>query len=263
MGIIPARVWYGYVTFNGLPSYNYGILVEHPPGYRIAERDYEYIHVPGRNGDLIIDKGSYKNVNRDYDIAFGSEVQDYQDMAMRVSEWLHSASGYAMLYDTYEPDFARHASFVDEGDFENILAHAGRASISFNCKPQRYFITGLREQVVTGSGASIEWTGTNPTTKPSLPHMDIRGSAELGTVQVYINGSLSMTISNSPNRIIIDSDIQDVYSGSHISLNNNTILASSKFPTLVNRSSGTAYIRITCTTGTITRLGVIPRWWTL
>lgn len=270
MGITPAGVWYGYVTFNGLPSYNYGILVEHPPGYHIAERDYEYIHVPGRNGDLIIDKGSYKNGRRDYDIAFGSEVEDYEDMAVKVSEWLHSPSGYARLEDTYEPDFFRRASYVDEVDFENILAHAGRATISFNCMPQRFYTSGETTQVVpveqrTDSGYLI-WMDKNPSRHAALPYIKVTGN---GTIRLSVNGLLWMTIQNVVDYVEIDCDIQNVYKGS-TNMNANVQFsdnANGAFPSLINSSSYSNKARLSVNNANasseVTKLEVKPRWWTL
>ena len=69
------------------------------PGYETPEKDYEVTHIPGRNGDIYVDKGSYKNVSRSYDIAIGAENKDFTIMANFISEWLNSASGYAKLED--------------------------------------------------------------------------------------------------------------------------------------------------------------------
>jgi phage-related protein len=158
----------GVITFNGQSSSDYGILVEHPPGYHIPTRDYEYIHVPGRNGDLIIDKGSFQNGRRSYEIAFGDTTENYAEMASKVANWLHSASGYAELSDTYEgtvtignqtkPKYFRLASYVDEVDIENILFHAGRAEIEFNCKPQRYLTSGTYKEEMNFSSGSATVT---------------------------------------------------------------------------------------------------------
>ena len=54
----------GVIIFNGIPSTNYGIHVEKPPVYATPERDYEVVHIPGRNGDLVIDNGSWLFTNQ-------------------------------------------------------------------------------------------------------------------------------------------------------------------------------------------------------
>lgn len=54
----------GIITFNGVASSAYGIVVESCPSYAAAPRKVEYISVEGRNGDLIRDTGAYANENR-------------------------------------------------------------------------------------------------------------------------------------------------------------------------------------------------------
>ena len=58
----------GVIIYNGISSEEFAIQVEHPPGYETPEKDYEVTHIPGRNGDIYVDKGSYKNASRSYDI---------------------------------------------------------------------------------------------------------------------------------------------------------------------------------------------------
>lgn len=132
----------GIVIFDGRSSKNYGIQVEHPPGYQTPARDYEMVHIPGRNGDLLIDNGSYQNVSREYEIAVGSEDGDFTEMANRIAEWLHSAPGYARLEDSYEPGYYRMAACSEGITVENLEQHAGRAKAVFNCKPQRFLKSG-------------------------------------------------------------------------------------------------------------------------
>ncbi len=136
----------GIVIFDGRSSKNYGIQVEHPPGYQTPARDYEMVHIPGRNGDLLIDNGSYQNVSREYEIAVGSEDGDFTEMANRIAEWLHSAPGYARLEDSYEPGYYRMAACSEGITVENLEQHAGRAKAVFNCKPQRFLKSG--EEIV-------------------------------------------------------------------------------------------------------------------
>ena len=63
----------GVIYYNGKSSEEFGIVVETTPNYEIPERDYEILSIPGRNGDVVIDKGNYKNVERSYNIAIVAE----------------------------------------------------------------------------------------------------------------------------------------------------------------------------------------------
>lgn len=236
----------GIVLFNGISSMDYGIVVEHPPGYQTPARDYEAVHIPGRNGDLMIDGGSYQNAVRSYELAVGNLGRNFADMANAVSEWLNAPSGYARLEDSYEPEYYRMAVYQNEMDIENILFHAGRVTVEFNCKPQRFLKTGE-----TALELSAATTLRNPTGFTALPLLTVYGSGS-GTLSV---GAYSVRISNIGGSLYIDSDIQDAYAGS---VNRNAdVTMSDGFPRL---SPGETVVSWT---GGVTRVGVVPRWWTL
>lgn len=233
----------GVITFNGIASSTKGIVVEHFPNYETPERDYDVIHVPGKNGDILIDKGSYKNVTRSYDIAIGDRSKNFDEIANDISEWLHSASGYARLEDSYEPLYFRLAMYEESGMIENILNHAGRTTVSFNCKPQRF--------LKTGEQAKPAGTLTNPTGFTALPIITVRGSGS-GVLRV---GAYTVTISSISTSIVINSEIQDAYSGS--TNRNSDITLSNGFPKLVAGNNVVSY------SGGISSVEVVPKWWTL
>ena len=243
----------GVIIFNGISSKDFLIEVEHFPGYETPQRDYEVVHVPGKNGDVFIDKGSYQNVSRTYEIAIGSYVRDYTDMANSVSEWLHSASGYARLEDSYEPEYYRLAIYEETLELTNIFNQAGRATISFNCKPQRFLKLGekpvkiTKNDVAASSGISLR----NPTRFTALPIVTVKGSGA-GVLRI---GDYSVSISSIGTTIVIDSEIQDAY---YQTENKNSVVTLSKgFPKL-----GPGHTEVSFSGG-ITEVEVIPKWWTL
>lgn len=236
----------GVVIFNGMSSADYGIQVEYPPEYQIPARDYEVIHIPGRNGDLIIDNGSYQNVNRSYQIAIGNPEKDFTGMANVIAEWLNSASGYARLEDSYEPEYYRMAMFQDEVTIENILQHAGRVTVDFNCKPQRFLKSGENSLRLSAPATLF-----NPTGFCSLPCITVYGS---GTGVLEIGGYV-VHIANINDAIVLDSDIQDVYCG--IVNRNADVILGNGFPELKSGENEMTW------SGGITYVEVIPRWWTI
>lgn len=236
----------GFIIFNGVSSKDYHIQVEHPPGYDTPERDYEVVHVPGRNGDVVIDKGSYQNVNRSYEIAIGSEERFFPEMANDISEWLHSASGYARLEDSYEPEYYRMAMYKEETEIENILFHAGRVTVKFNCKPQRYLKTGDRKIKITGKK-----TLKNPTRHPATPIITIYGTGE-GLLNV---GGYVVKVTDIKDQIIVNSEIMDCYNGT--TNRNGDVVLGQGYPKLLKGQSEISF------SGGITSVEVIPKWWTL
>lgn len=245
----------GNVIFNGVSSLDYGIQVEHPPAYHIPAKDYEVVHIPGRNGDIVIDKGSYQNVTREYEIAIGNIEEDFTSMANRIAEWVSSADGYARLEDTYEPDYYRLAYYDEEATIENILQHAGRVTVNFKCKPQRYLKSGEQTITVTKSNSYI----LNPTLFPSKPIIKIFGSSASGTLTVGgipITFDLSKDDSKLIDYLVIDCERQDAYYDTNKN-GNSRITIPNGFPEL---KKGTTIIKWD---KAITKVEVIPKWWTI
>lgn len=234
------------IVFNGLSSNEYKIQIEHPPGYETPSKDYEIVHVPGRNGDVVMDKGSYQNVSRTYQIAVGSYEKKYVEMMNNISEWLHSASGYAYLWDSYEPEYYRLAMFDEALSLNNIYNQAGRTTISFNCKPQRFLVYGDDVLIYIKKDRLM-----NPTKFKALPIIRVKGTGS-GVLSI---GSYTVTISSIGGEIIINSEIQDAYSGT--TNRNSDVTLASGFPKLEPGDNEISF------SGGITSLEVIPKWWTL
>ena len=235
----------GIIIFNGVSSMDLHTLVQHPPEYAFPEKDCEATHVPGRNGDIIVDTGSWKNVDRTYNLAIDARKISYTEVASKLVQWLHSSNGYARLEDSYEPDFYRMAIYKDQGTISNIYNKAGTIDVTFNCKPQRYFKSGEEPDTINHG---MEYR--NPTDFASRPKIIVHGS---GSGNIYI-GNYHAGVNSIIDGMTIDSEIQDVYYGT---TNCNQNVSIDEFPKIV---SGNNYISFS---GGITSLEIIPRWWTL
>lgn len=240
----------GIITYNGISSRDVGVVVERHPDYVTASRDSEKFHVPGRNGDVILFRDSFSNVDRSYDIAFGSHKLVHSEMARAVSEWLYSASDYVELYDSYEPDLYRMAVYEDSTDLENILNHLGRATITFNCKPQRFLRSGNWPVTFTVTGGTLR----NPTRYTALPIVKL---VTKGDCTLTI-GDYTCNINGAVGTLILDSEMQDVYDDTRIPKNlNQYVTTTNGFPKLEPGLTTVSF------TSNITKVEVVPKWWTL
>lgn len=235
----------GVIVYNGKSSKDYSILVEHPPGYEYPEKDLVITHVPGRNGDVIYDTGSYQNVDREYEIAVPAIKDSYEVVANKLSEWLHSARTYARLEDSYEPEYYRLAIYKENNTIENILRGAGRVTVLFNCKPQRFLKSG--EVPVSVNGRMILF---NPTGFEARPIIKLNVTAP---TQIYVNGT-EIQIKEACSDLVINSDIQNCYAGT---LNKNTIVKMAKFPTLKSGDNEISFV------SGVSDFEITPNWWTL
>lgn len=232
-----------YFKFNNKSSKDFGILIEETGTFQAAERDYETCVVPGRNGELTLDNGRYKNVNLTYQCGIGHSFETNMDDFFR---WLMSQIGYKRLEDTYQPDFYRMARVKSAPDPKLFPRYQGGTfNVVFDCKPQRFLKAGeISQTFTTGSGTIV-----NPTLYDALPLIRAYGT---GTLAI---GSTTITINSANSYTDIDCEIQDAYKGT-TNCNGNITLNSGSFPKLSPGSNG---IQLTG----ITRIELTPRWWTI
>jgi predicted phage tail component-like protein len=225
-------------TYNGVTSSAYGIFIEHRPVVAFPKRRIESITIPGRSGNLLFDTGAYDNVAVTYQAAYRGNVRD---TGRDIASWLYQ-NDYLTLTDSYDPSYFRKAVYVSPLNITDIIAVAGRAAITFDCKPQRYLLSGLTAITPT-SGDDI----TN-LYQPSLPIISFTGNGVL-TV-----GSRTVTIAGNTGTLILDSENQTASVGGNNA--NNLITLSDGFPVLENGDT------IVSWTG-ISNVSIIPNWWTL
>lgn len=256
----------GVITFSGVASDTLGLVVERPPDYVIPQRDYEVIHIPGRNGDYILDNGSYQNVVRSYDIAFGVDVDrdSFYEAAIRVAQWLHGYSGYRRLSDSYEPNYYRMAYYEEETDIINILTYAGRATINFVCKPQRFYTSGETSISFTrGSNKTI----TNPSAFASYPKIEVScADVSSSTAIVSISKAnvaqylVSITGFSGEKTVVIDSATQEIYFKADSSNASGYVTLSNGFPVI---EPGQNTMTASASSSGISSAKLYPNWWTL
>lgn len=235
----------GVILLNGRSSEDIGLVVERPPDYEIPERDYEIVPIAGRNGDLVIDKGGYKNVERTYEVAIGSEGADFALLASKIADWLYKDVGYVRLEDSYEPDVFKMARLAQNEPIVNILQQAGRATLTFDRKPQRFLKSGANSVVVT-TGMKM----SNPTNYDALPLIKITGTGA-GTIVV---GGYTVKILANTGYIHIDSETGNAYKD--IGLNKNSDVELPNGPPILHPGNTTITF-----TGAITKVEITPRWW--
>lgn len=257
-----------YLGSSLVPSTQYGIVVETPPVREFAARNVSTVTVPGKNGNIIVDTGSYANVSREYNIAVGAWKGDYYSLVNNIRVWLNNATGseqYYRLSDSYEPDVYRMARFDEAGTFNNIHNQGGRITVRFNCKPQRFLNSGDTPiNIVTSTATSASTTIQN-NYLPAKPLIVITGSGDalltVAGVRVNINGL------GSSETIQIDSESMQAFhtssSGNTTNKNHKIQLLDDSFPIL---ESGSNSISIAAQEGksfSMTRFRVYPRWWML
>lgn len=235
---------FGKILFGGEYSDQYGIFVETFPSDTWPEYEYGHHKVHGKNGDVLTDPKRFNNVSRKYKIS-AYDYSDYRSVSKKVSEWLHKtiSSKYIRLEDSYEPDVYRLAVYEESNELENLLGTAGKCEIEFNCKPQKFLISGSEEIEITTSNKTLY----NPTDRDAAPLIKIYGSGK-----VHINDS-TLEVIQSFNNVTFDAESYDAIDFSGYNMNGYIYTEDS-----IVLKPGENTIT---TEGNIVKLFITPRWW--
>lgn len=141
------------LSFGGqvLPCY-----IERFPAIKKAARKFRQYNIPGRNGDIFFQSDAYENVIQPYQVYCGDDHYGAQMDWGELAKYLY-LDGYQILKDTYDPDHFRKAVFNGPLDVENSWNTHGRATLEFNCRPERYRIDGANPITYAHQTSSIHW----------------------------------------------------------------------------------------------------------
>lgn len=232
-----------YFIFRGIDSRDIGVVVEDMFDVHRPKRNVQAIQVPGRDGRLTQDDGTYDTYTISGRVnCFGVPLSD-------VYAWL-SGSGDLILGD--EPTRSIRASaiaqikntrFRCDGCYDSL-------QVSFDCQPFRYHVEqaeGANDIILTSSPATV----SNPGTYKSAPRLAIEGT---GTVTLTI-GTQVMQLTDLEDGVIIDTELCECFdlTGSML-LNSKVTLLGDTFPVLAPGAN------IVSWTGAVTKVTVEPRW---
>lgn len=213
----------------------YGDQLANPP-----ERDRECISIPGRDGDLIIDNGKYKNVTLNYKAYI---VKDYVANIKGLRNALNAKRGYKRLEDTINVDEYRLAEVLPFEVDEKGVLKAGEFKLSFNCKPQRFLKSGEQAIVFTSNGSLYNEY------MPSKPKIRAYGT---GTVTI---NSVSVQVTTANGYTDIDCELQEAYKDTlATNCNANIVLTNGVFPELISGENTISF-------SGFTQINIIPNWW--
>lgn len=234
----------GNFKFGEHSTKDFDLIIQAPPTYNIPAKDVTIEHVPGRNGDLLIDNKSWQNVERTYSVASVFRPgTDFIGNSERLIKWLTTQKGYHRLEDSYDPEVYRLAEYKNSGSLTNYYDVATAINISFDCKPQRYLKSGENPVKFIGSTATLE----NITGYPALPEITIKNvlpddnevllvtSKNLANNEVNSIVTLKKIVTAiDPYDVTINSELQTVYSIQNGDINSSVSMNETDFPVLYN-----------------------------
>lgn len=191
-----------HLTYDGVDSSSFGVFISGEGVFDAPARRGEMISIPGRNGSLFMDEGVFENITVEYPAFIGTGYEElFRTKLGDLRSWLSSRGNYKRLTDTYHPDEFRLGVFREglEVDPKHIN-RAGDFTMKFDCKPERFLVSGEDPVVFTANG-----TITNPTLFESSPIIKVTGNGQVAI------GPYIFRVSNNNWTIIIDTELMDAY----------------------------------------------------
>lgn len=244
----------GIISWNGEHSDQYGIEVEKYPSFQKPQRKFDKYTVPGRNGDIIMMQDAWENVEQKYDIFAGSgEKHSVPDSFSCVADWLFSPDGYCELWDDFDPAHFRLAYVSGPVDVNSLsIGRVGRATVTFNCKPQRFLMSGKDPVKITAAPFTIY----NQTAFAAKPLIFVERSAS-GDGTVSVNGTVFSITGLPEHGLYIDCDGLNCFDTNGNNMNNIVSSNTNEFATLKPGQNPIGF------TGNVASVSITPRWFEL
>lgn len=240
-----------------------------PPDREIAQRDGEMVKIPGMDGSVYVDHGSYNNVEISRDISFvGTAATPVQEKVEAFIDGCAYLYGYQPFEDTDHPGMVTEARLNNFGDITRKLRILHSTVLEFSRKPFWYSKEGLNELEYSYSTAHAGITLTNPYPANTYPLIRVWLSpyvvAQTVDFDLIINDQtitvdgIQLTSADIDNSIIIDIEKEIAYM-----LNHRTNV---KSPLDINISrdfgftAGDNTLMVTRRTGSVAFLNITPKW---
>ena len=232
-----------YIIFGGVDTRKFQVGIFGDQLAEAPERDIKKLSVPGKNGDVVIDNGRYKNIRVKYKAYI---IDKYNANIRGLRNAFLAKRGYQKLEDTVNPNEYRLAMALPFEPEEYGVLRAAEFELEFDCKPQRFLKSG--EQTITLTAESSIY---NAYEERALPLIRAYGT---GTFTI---GGVSVQITSANSYTDIDCETMEAYKDTMATnCNGNIVLTNGVFPYLdpgINSVSMTG----------ITQLDIVPRWWIL
>jgi len=233
----------GTFTFNSIDSQDYGVWLKGGGTFNAPARRYTSVAIPGRNGTLTLDDGTFEEAEHNYEAFipanFPANIEGLRSALL-------AEPGYHRLEDSYHPDEYYRAKYMDGLEVSVApLAVGGSFPLRFRRDPRRFLKSGETPLTV---GAELGDGPDNPTEYASRPLIKVTG---YGTLYV---GSYQLTIAQHFTSVYIDCENMDCYSGTE-NANPYVTLLGNAFPELPPGYTNVRY------SGNITQVEITPNWW--
>lgn len=228
---------------DGIDARSAGIQLQAPIEFSEAVPVVEAQTIPGRNGDLIWETGSYEN--RGASASCFCLQKDVEKAISSAGRFLMAKKGYRRLETSDDPDHYWLARVENSPRIEQRLRTLSPFEIGFDCKPQRFLKSGEHAIEFYANGVLFNQYG-----QIALPFITLYGQGA-GSLTI---GDCVVEVKALDGTLYLDSDTQNAYNDIG---NQNLNINAPIFPTLPDGEIQISF------SGGIERIKIMPRWWEL
>ncbi len=175
MAITPTGAIFKTLSFDGGSLRSYGVYISGEATFNAPAREVEMISIPGRSGQLALDKGRFENIEVTYPAGIYADTEaDFAEAVSELRNFLCSRSGYCRIEDDYNPNEFRMGIYKSGLEVTPALLKAGEFDLVFDCKPQRWLKSG-EDKISVQDGDTI----TNPTLFDASPLLEVEGYGDI------------------------------------------------------------------------------------
>ncbi len=225
----------GWFIFDGTNSMDMGIVVTAMPDISWATREMEKVTIPGRDGELFVDEGTYTA----YDMSIYLAVKDKHRFD-EVAAWL---TGGGELILSSEKDKVYRAFIANGIAVSHMNKRFQRFMVTFRVQPFKYSRNAISDTLTLTAPATIYNRGTIYST----PIITIYGT---GDMDFTINGT-SFGLTDVVDSITVNCEIEEVYKDG---VGCNLQYIGSAFPRLDVGGNAITW------TGNVEKVEVEPQW---
>ena len=187
-----------------------GIYVDAAVSYNKPAKNVTNYRIPGRNGSLVVDEGTFDNVLISYPVY---EKDTFPTEFDQLVNYLASLEGYQRIECSNDPGHFRLGRFVvPEAPTAKRLNRDGFYTLTFDCKPQRFTTAGEATTVInanpsetyTGAIASFDATAQDTISDLSVAITPVQsGSGDPYPAGGGVNIYPDCAISGSQNSVTV------------------------------------------------------------
>lgn len=173
------------IEYNGKCNTAIYILVKERPAIPSPEYDYDTVKIPGRDGDIYIEKKTVKDIKITISFTFACKPYRWQAVAREARKWLMGREDRRLILEDNQDRYYK-VKHVVVNQTERQVKEVGEFSADFICEGRQYLFEGdrpLELAYANGSGGQSAhiW---NPY-EASMPIFTISGN---GTCRITVNG---------------------------------------------------------------------------